>query len=51
MRDADDFAKALNRAHELVPLLTQTYNNLNRYAKARFGHEEESWPQDLLIRH
>jgi len=44
MRDAQDFADALNRAHELVPLLVQTYNNLSAYARARFGQAAEDWP-------
>ena len=47
MRDAEDFANALNRAHELVSLLAHTYNNLNEYAKARFGRAEDDWPHEL----
>jgi hypothetical protein len=30
MRDPEAFAGALNRAHQLVSLLVQTYDNLNR---------------------
>ena len=47
MRDSEEFAKALNRAHELVSLLVHTYNNLNQYAKAHFGQTEQSWPKLL----
>jgi hypothetical protein len=44
MRDPEDFAGALNRAHELVSLLVQTYDNLNRYAKVRFAEAAQDWP-------
>jgi hypothetical protein len=44
MRDPEDFAGALNRAHELVSQLVQTYDNLNRYAKVRFGGAAQDWP-------
>ncbi len=44
MRDPEDFAGALNRAHQLVSLLVQTYDNLNRYAKARFGEAQRTGP-------
>jgi hypothetical protein len=44
MRDPEDFAGALNRAHQLVSLLVQTYDNLNRYTKARFGEAAMDWP-------
>jgi len=47
MRDADDFAGALNRAHQLVYLLTQTYDNLNGYARLRFGQGVDDWPPPL----
>ena len=44
MRDAGDFAGALNRAHQLVALLVQTYDKVNRYAKARFAESVNDWP-------
>ena len=49
MRDAEEFAKALNRARELVFLLVHTYNNLNQYAKAHFGQTEKTWPESLNL--
>ena len=48
MRDPEEFAGALNRAHQLVSLLVQTYDNLNRYAKTRFGEGLADWPPLLL---
>lgn len=47
MRDPDEFASALSRAHELVPLLIATYNALNGYAKAHFRGQENRWPDAL----
>jgi hypothetical protein len=47
MRDPEDFANALNRAHELVSLLARTYNNLSTYARERFGQGEGDWPREL----
>jgi hypothetical protein len=49
MRDPEDFAGALNRAHRLVSMLVQTYDNLNRYAKARFGEDVKDWPPPLQL--
>lgn len=44
MRDPEDFAGALNRAHELVALLVKTYDSVNRYAEARFRGDIKDWP-------
>lgn len=44
MRDPDDFAGALNRARESGSLLVRTYDNLNRYAEARFGGAAQDRP-------
>ncbi|EAR23490.1 hypothetical protein [Nitrococcus mobilis] len=51
MRDPEEFAAALKRAHALVPLLIETYNALNGYAKARFGNHASQWPDTLDNRH
>ncbi|XSG85251.1 MAG: hypothetical protein ACPW60_00655 [Methylohalobius sp. ZOD2] len=47
----EEFAAALCRARELVPLLIRTYNALNNYAKARFGQSMQSWPPPLSEQH
>jgi phytoene dehydrogenase-like protein len=47
LQDAAEFAAALNRARELVPLLVHTYNLLNAYIQARFAATTGSWPQPL----
>ncbi|MDN5872406.1 MAG: hypothetical protein L0H73_17050 [Nitrococcus sp.] len=47
MRDPEEFACALQRAHALVPLLIGTYNALNAYAKARFASQSSRWPAGL----
>lgn len=44
VRDSGEFAAALNRARELVPLLTETYNRINRYGRERFAGHGEDWP-------
>lgn len=50
MRDAGEFAGALNRAHQLVSLLVNTYNRLNKYARTRFGGMARTWPPLLVQR-
>lgn len=50
MRDAADFADALNRAHQLVPLLVETYNLLNYYSQRAFASSRTAWPALLLPR-
>ena len=47
MRDEAEFAGALNRAAELVPLLVSTYNAVNAYARHRFGASIPHWPAPL----
>ncbi|MBI5937520.1 MAG: hypothetical protein HY850_06710 [Betaproteobacteria bacterium] len=42
MAQAEEFAQAMNRAHELVGVLIGTYNALNRFAHARLS--KEAWP-------
>lgn len=42
MLDAQDFALALNRAHDAVQLLVDTYNAINSYARARIA--SPTWP-------
>lgn len=44
LRDSGDFAAALNRARELVPLLTETYNRINAYSRERFAGGSDDWP-------
>lgn len=44
VRDSGEFAAALNRARELVPLLTATYNRINRYGRERFAGQGDDWP-------
>jgi hypothetical protein len=46
-RDADDFAGALIRARELVPLLVDTYNRINSYSRQRFASDDSPWPPVL----
>lgn len=36
MRDLEEFSGALNRAHELVPMLVDAYKRLSNYAEAHF---------------
>ncbi len=43
-RDADDFAAALIRARELVPLLVETYNRINNYSRQRLAWGDSPWP-------
>ncbi len=40
--DADLLMMSINRAHELVKLLIETYNQINHYAKERF--DDNDWP-------
>lgn len=47
LRDSGDFAAALNRARELVPLLTETYNRINAYSRERFAAGSDHWPAPL----
>lgn len=47
MRDEAEFAGALNRAAELVPLLVGTYNAVNAYAGSRFSPPAQGWPPQL----
>ncbi|MDN5849199.1 MAG: hypothetical protein L0H63_06100 [Nitrococcus sp.] len=47
MRNPEEFSSALQRAHALVPLLIETYNALNAYAKARFDNQASRWPAGL----
>lgn len=44
LRDSGEFAGALNRARELVPLLTETYNRINRYSRERLAGLGNDWP-------
>ncbi|VAW56519.1 hypothetical protein MNBD_GAMMA07-2270 [hydrothermal vent metagenome] len=44
MNNSEEFASALNRAHQLVALLVETYNQINRYAKSHFEGEVVNWP-------
>ncbi|MEJ2577261.1 MAG: hypothetical protein P8106_11465 [Gammaproteobacteria bacterium] len=48
--DPSEFAQALNRAHQLVPLLADTYNRLRRYAGDHGLIEGASLPPELEIR-
>ncbi|ABI56218.1 hypothetical protein ACN2MM_04955 [Alkalilimnicola ehrlichii MLHE-1] len=45
MRDAEEFAGAVNRARELVPMLINTFNTINRYAREHFSGQ--GWPGEL----
>ena len=47
MRDPDEFASALNRGRELVPLLSDTYNSINAYARDRLPGKASDWPPVL----
>ena len=47
MRDEAEFAGALNRAAELVPLLVGTYNAVNAYVGSRFSPPAQGWPPQL----
>ncbi len=47
IRDPAEFAGALKRAIELVPLLTGTYDALNEFARVRFGETVSRWPSPL----
>jgi hypothetical protein len=47
MRDEAEFAGALNRAAELVPLLVDTYNAVNAYAGSRLSPPAQGWPPQL----
>jgi hypothetical protein len=44
LRNPEDVAGALQRAHQLVPLLVDTYERVNRYAEARFREGAKDWP-------
>lgn len=50
MRDPGEFAAALRRAHELVPLLVDTYNAIRVYAQERLAAGEDAWPAPLPAR-
>lgn len=43
--DPEEFAAALNKAHEMVSLLVTVYNSINRYASPRISAAE--WPELL----
>jgi len=43
--DPEEFAAALNKAHEMVSLLVAVYNSINRYARSRISAAE--WPELL----
>lgn len=43
--DPEEFAAALNKAHEMVSLLVTVYNSINRYASSRISAAE--WPELL----
>ncbi|NBQ68432.1 MAG: hypothetical protein EBU46_06180 [Nitrosomonadaceae bacterium] len=43
--DPEEFAAALNKAHEMVSLLVTVYNSINRYARSRIPAAE--WPELL----
>ncbi|MGE3297385.1 MAG: hypothetical protein AB7I68_08515 [Porticoccaceae bacterium] len=45
--DEAEFAGALNRAAELVPLLVGTYKAVNAYAGGRFSPPAQGWPPQL----
>lgn len=47
LRDASEFAGALNRAHQLVILIVETGDAINRYAKQRFAAEGDTWPNTV----
>ena len=47
MDDAAMLVMAVNRAHQLLPLLIETYNNINIYTKERFCQNSTAWPQTL----
>ncbi|MFZ5654725.1 MAG: hypothetical protein ACOY42_10080 [Pseudomonadota bacterium] len=49
LRDPAEFAGALRRAGELVPLLVTTYNAINAFARARFGSDAGQWPGLLTV--
>ncbi|QOJ23076.1 MAG: hypothetical protein HRU78_04975 [Gammaproteobacteria bacterium] len=43
--DPEEFAVALNKAHEMVSLLIAVYSSINRYARSRISAAE--WPELL----
>ena len=47
MRDEAEFAGALNRAAELVPLLIDTYNAIHAHVRTRFAAPAQGWPAEL----
>ena len=47
MDDVSILVMAVNRAHQLLPLLIETYNNINRYTKERIHDNDTSWPQAI----
>ena len=47
MDDVAMLVMAINRAHQLLPLLIKTYNNINLYTKERFYQNGTPWPQTL----
>ena len=49
LRDPAEFAGALQRAAELVPLLVATYNALSEFARVRFGADAGQWPGPLAV--
>lgn len=48
MSNAEEFALALNRVHTLLPLLINTYNAINRYARDRI-ESADKWPGYLPV--
>ncbi len=47
MDDSEEFAGALSRALQLVPLLVDTNNRINTYARSHFADKIVNWP-DLV---
>jgi hypothetical protein len=47
VRDAVEFAGALTRAHQLVPLLVDTYNRMNAYSQGHLAEAPQPWPPTL----
>lgn len=47
LRDPAEFAAALVRSRELVPLLVGAYNSLTAYARERFATGKENWPAEI----
>ncbi|WP_245539038.1 hypothetical protein [Thioflavicoccus mobilis] len=47
LRDAEDFAGALTRARDLVPLLIETYNRIVGYCRQHLASSRPDWPPAL----